>query len=248
MGQCPVCGSQETNIEFDAEFCIDCGFVVEGSEENQSPETTFLESNSDQVTSALDWKSRITAQDSSDENLIRLLTEVDNICDQLSVTAGDRKHAGDYVAQAWTSKFTHGRSIGAVSGSAVYLACRISNRARPLDKIADAARVCTSSLQKTHKAMGRILDLDLQPMHPLDFIPFIYRELDWSPTESSAKARLERLETIPAGNPAGTAAAAVYLERQDTDLPISYREIGEVAGLTKETIWRRAEDLRASEV
>jgi transcription initiation factor TFIIIB Brf1 subunit/transcription initiation factor TFIIB len=57
---------------------------------------------------------------------------------------------------------------------------------------------------------------------------------------------LEILEEAPSisGNPAGIAAAALYLAGRQSDAPFTLSDAGVAAGVTKETVWRKSKEIR----
>jgi len=243
MEQCPRCGAGAigNNSGTTSPFCTTCGFVVteeiEGHERSHSKDSIQAESD-------LDWKKQVVTRDSSDENLICLLETVDEVGDQLLIEHDERKRSGEIAVQAWIEGLLSGRSIRTVAAASVLISCRISHRNRPYEKVAVAAEIDPSSLYDTCKILVNTIEIDLDPPHPAHYIPYIHKQLDLPQNAFNPYSWIEQLQEMPAGNPVGVAAAAVYLELQDTDVSVSYREMGEIVGLTKETLWRQAVELR----
>ncbi|QSG13700.1 Transcription initiation factor TFIIB, Brf1 subunit/Transcription initiation factor TFIIB [Halapricum desulfuricans] len=246
MKQCPKCGAEviSNTSGTNSPFCTTCGFVVtEEVEENDRADTE----NTIQAEADLDRSKQVVARDSSDENLIRLLETVDEVGDRLLVEPSERRRSGKIAVQAWIEGLLSGRSIRHVAAASVLISCRLSHRNRPYKKVAVAAEIDSSSLHETCKVLVNNIEIELDPPRPVHYLPYIYKQLDLPLDAFDPYSWIEQLQEMPKGNPVGVAAAAAYLDLQDTDSSVSYREMGELVGLTKETLWRQSVELRSPE-
>lgn len=247
--QCPACGSED--IDYDREFawgiCADCGFVIADSSnavEPEPPEAIDV-ADADEPTKA--WPQTVEAQDKSDQNLIELLTLIDTLGEPLLLSDEARVRSAELATKAWENSILHGRSKNACVGAAVRLACRELRCPRPIRVIADIVQTDVSSIQSIYQLLIDTLAIDLDPPKPGDYVLFICESLECTNVETSAQQLLHHnREYTAVGDPSGIAAAAVYIATQEHASidAVTYREVGKVVGMTKETVWKRATELR----
>lgn len=252
--QCPLCGAEAINhdIEFAAGVCADCGFVINDRDQSVESERTEATDNPEASTTtdpADEWTQVIEAQDASERNLVELLSVTETLGETLLASSDAQIRAAEIATEAWRRNILHGRNMSAGAGAAVHLACRELGYPRPARKIAEAVEIDTSTLYNTYRPLVEILAPDLDSPQPIDFIPFICDSLGLSANEISAAQDLlcdQNEDGI--GNPAGIAAAAVYMTLQDQspENAVTYREAAQVVCMTKETVWKRATELRQS--
>lgn len=250
--ECPLCGAEavDDDIEFAPGVCSECGFVVKNRNQSadldqirpvDDPESLPSPKPSEEENQALE------VRDSSEENLVELLSMTETLGETLLVSSEGQIRAGEVVTEAWRRNILHGRSMSAGAGAAVHAACRELEHPRPARRIADAVEINTTELYDTYQPLVDVLSLDLNSPQPVEFVPFICNSLERSPAEIAAAQDLLRdRKKEMAGNPAGIAAAAVYITLRDQapEDAVTYREVGETIKMTKETVWKRATELR----
>lgn len=252
IGKCPLCEREnvDQNIEFASGVCTDCGFVISDREQSVEPGQTEVVDISESSTASVlseEWTQVVEVQDRSEQNLVDLLSMTETLGETLLVSSDGRIRAAEVVTEAWRRDILHGRSMSAGAGAAVHIACRESGYPRPVRRIADAVELDVSTLHKTYRPLVDVLELDLDSPQPIEFVPFICDSLKRSATESAmAQDMLRDRNEDMTGNPAGIAAAAVYITLQDNTPKdrVTYREVATVVSMTKETVWKRATELR----
>lgn len=81
------------------------------------------------------------------------------------------------------------------------------------------------------------------PPSSAEYLGHICRELSLSgEVEKTARGLLEGHHT--GGNPVGIAAAASYEAANAEEADLTLREVAEMIGLTKQTVWRHASKIR----
>ena len=249
--QCPLCEAEAVNhdIEFTPGVCAECGFVVKNRDQTVDPDQTVSADGPELTPPSEPFTGGdqvVEVKDSSEQNLVELLSMTETLGETLLLSPEGRIRAAEIVTEAWRNNILHGRSMSAGAGAAVHIACRELGCPRPVRRIADAAEIDQAVLYGTYQPLADVLSLDLDSPQPIEFVPFICESLERSPAETAAQDLLRNRKKEIAGNPAGTAAAAVYiaLRNQTPDDAVTYRRVGEVVKKTKETVWKRATELR----
>jgi transcription initiation factor TFIIB len=186
----------------------------------------------------------VEVKDVSDQRLVDLLTRVDIVAEELALAEAVRVRTAELVVEAWESRFMHGRSEDATIAACVSTACREAERPRPAPAIGEAIGVDASKLKSTFRKLVTELKLQATSVGSVDYVLYLGAELALD-GESMAIAveELRAADGIP-GNPAGVAAAALYLVVSDCANAVTLSTAGQAAGVSKETVWQRVEDLR----
>jgi transcription initiation factor TFIIB len=166
------------------------------------------------------------------------------VAEELTTTVEARFRAAEILTEAWEQRFMHGRGEDITVAACLYTACRTSGQPRPISRIADTAGVCESKLKSIYRTLMTELELQVETAEPEDYIPHLTAQLELDhETATKAEGVLAKTQRV-AGNPVGIAAAALYIAANGTENTITFREAAEISGVTKETIWRKAENLR----
>lgn len=253
--RCPLCEAEhiDQSIEFAFGVCTDCGFVVDDRE--RSIESEYIEAPKSPDSSgsselSTEWTQVVKVQDASEQNLVDFLSMTEKLGEALLVSTDGRVRSAEVATEAWKRNVLHGRSMDAGAGAAVHLACRERGCPRPARKVAEAAGIKVTTLHDIYRPLTDGLAINLDSPEPAEFVPFIFESLERPTTGiSTAQALLRDRNDSVVGNPAGIAAGAVYVTLQ-CQLPedtATYREIAQAIGMTKETVWKRATELRPGE-
>lgn len=247
---CPACGSTniDTAFDFASGRCLECNFVIDDETDGEVPSTEITDTLSSAPEPNQDWKQMVELQDSSDENLVQLVEQSETIAETVLVAKEQQLQTVELVMEAWTSGVTHGRRIDVVAAASVEIACRQAGRPRPRAVIADAASVDSTTLKSTCKTFLHAINKTRCSNLPRQYLYYIREEMGCSmEAKTSAEQVLDTIKKRPPGNPAGTAAAAMYLGMKDKGEDVTLREVADTVGLTKETVWSRVDDLRELE-
>ena len=237
---CPACEAESVSYweELEAWICDDCSYAVG----QLSSETTIPEFSPDvdeSPTDDQDWNRYVSARDKSEENLVEVLSHVEEFALPTEL------RAAEIVTEAWKQNFMHGRTKPDTVGASVYAASREAQQAIPPAAIADQLTSGRQSIKNTYRQLKSELQLDIAPPRPTEYLGHICRELDL-PDEVETAAEKILVGTDTGGNPVGIAAAAVYVSVSTDGSDVTLRKAAAVTGLTKETIWRHASKLRNS--
>ncbi|WP_459879777.1 hypothetical protein [Halorubrum gandharaense] len=186
----------------------------------------------------------LKARDSSEEVLIELLLDLDNLTPNLLLSKTELDRCSELLVQVWEKNLLHGRKREHVIGAVLVIALRDLGKPRPLGVVANELDVERVSIQRVIKKILRELPLSLSPPQAVDYLPFVGALLTLDKeVQSAAAAVLDQCET-GLGDPAVTAVAALYLVAKPRGIAITYSSAGAAAGSAKETVWKRAKLLR----
>lgn len=250
---CPACDSvlDELGSGIEVPICQSCGLVLHDTEGSSLPVTQARVQTTDEVdvvenpeTTTDGWWTEIEINDSSDQRLVETLARMDTVTEELDVDPQTRIQAAEVVTNAWERRFMHGRREDATVGASVYAACRKSGHPRPIGAVAEAANVNKSSLQSTYRTLTTKLEIQTGVALPGEYVPYLRKRLNLS--DEVATDTIDILSNLNdvSGNPVGVAAAALYIAADAGGESISLRKIGQTAGVTKETVWRKATAIR----
>jgi transcription initiation factor TFIIB len=253
--QCPHCNGELTAVagDRDAVTCVDCGAVnpQEGHDEEEAthPNEPATDASSDQhsgtQTNSDGWKHDVGITDSTDENLVEILSIVDTVVERLSLPQSVQLQAAELLFSAWEEGLFTGRQKEIVTAGGVYAAARKCDHPRPLTNVSDAVGVAESKVNDVYRVIVAELALEVPISTPVDYVPHVGDELSLPQSViNEAEAILSQGIDCP-GNPAGVAASVLYLLAPD-DQDITLKQAGSAAGVSKETIWRHTQTLRDS--
>lgn len=248
--QCLACDSplQEIEAGIESPICPNCGLVAQEAAKLPTSEiqrgSQLTEEGTDvrggSIVDAGEWWSGIDVKDSSDQRLVDALNRMDALAEALVLGPSTRIRAAEVVTEAWEQRFMHGRREDTTLGASVYAACREHGCPRPIGTVAEAANVSQSELQSTYRTLTKELEIRTRVTQASEYVPYLRKQLNLShQVETESTEVLDELQSI-SGNPSGIAAAALYVVANANDEPVSYRKAGQAAGVTKETVWRKA--------
>jgi transcription initiation factor TFIIB len=134
-----------------------------------------------------------------------------------------------------------------VRSACLYIACRQNKEPYDISEFAAATNIKEKQMRRTFGIITRRLNLKLEPISPLVYIPRFSSDL-----KLSEKAQAKAIEIIEKAiesrihrgiNPKGIAAAAIYLACESIDEKIEQRKIADIVGVTEVTIRLRCADL-----
>lgn len=200
-----------------------------------------------QLTKLRKWQARTRILTSVERNLAQAMNELDRISDLLNLPSYIREEAARIYREAVDKGLVRGRSIESIIAAAIYLACRIRKIPRSLDEIADCTRVGRKEVARCYRLLLRELGIRVTTVDPSDFVPRIAHALGLS--GNVVKTAIELLnkarETGVTGgkDPAGLAAAAIYIACETLGEKRTQKEIASVVGVTEVTVRNRYKEL-----
>lgn len=247
--RCRACNNRDfkENLDMPGVICGNCGLVHDGEDwastniDESVPENEYEHNESE--TQESDWRNEITIQDASDQQLVRVLTVIDNLSEHLVLSNDDRVSAAELLTEVWNKKLMHGRKLETVVAGGVYLTCRKSGRPRPSHAVATAAGVDESDLKQASRMLVRELQVQIDPPGPEAYIPYLGQQLGLSEQIRAAAFDMFSENLQIGGNPAGIAVAGLYTACNQHSEKLTLTEAGEAAGVTKETVWRKSQQM-----
>jgi transcription initiation factor TFIIIB Brf1 subunit/transcription initiation factor TFIIB len=192
-----------------------------------------------------DWKHSVAVTDSSDENIVEILSLVDTYVEATSLPQEVRLRAAEMLVSAWEDGLFAGRRKEPLTAAGVYAAGRECREPRPLTTISNTAKVNESKLNDAYRLLISEFDLEIPITGPEDYAPYLGHELSLPESLIREAVVILEEEVDCSGNPAGIAASVLYLLGSD-DFDITLKQAGSTAGVSKETVWRKTRDLRSS--
>ncbi|RLG85493.1 MAG: transcription initiation factor IIB [Thermoprotei archaeon] len=193
------------------------------------------------------WQTRTRIQSSIDRNLAQAINELERIAEQLGLPRLVREEAAIIYRKAVEKELVRGRAIECVVAAALYAACRLHRIPRTLDEIAKYTRCGRKEVARCYRLLVRELDLRVPLVDPADYAQRIASILGLS--GFTIKTAIEIIEKakrigITAGkDPAGVAAAAVYIAALLNDERRTQKEVAAAAGVTEVTVRNRYKEL-----
>jgi len=248
ISRCPSCGGEDIDTELGVSggVCRTCGLVHDGNRWASDATAGFdVDDHSNQSRRETDWRENLTIRDASDKQLVTFLSKIDTVADKLKLSTEERNQAADIVTEAWNRNLMHGRDMEGMVAAGVYVTCRKSGEPRPITTVAAASEVEKSTLQNSYRVLTNTLELDVDPPAPSQYIPYLSGQLGVQ--DNAAERASEILDASTAtGNPAGIAVAALYIASDHNSDSLTLCEAGDIAGVTKETVWRKCRELNRS--
>ncbi len=158
-----------------------------------------------------------------------------------------REDASMLYRAATRADLIKGRSIEAVSGASLYIACRQQNVPRTIEEISEVSRISMKDLARTHRFLMDKLNLTLPPTDPIDYIPRFCSELGTTTElENVAKDVLREIKGAPltyGKAPNSIAAASIYIASQVCGEKVTQYEIATVTKTTEVTVRNRYKEI-----
>lgn len=182
-----------------------------------------------------------------ERNLKLALAELKRVSSYLKLPETVENEAARIYTLAVQRGLVRGRSMESVVAGALYAACRLSEVPRTLDELSEASNIEKKEIGRTYRFVTRILEINIMPSNPIDYIARFAATLGLSPeTQSKAIEILDmaqKQELTSGRGPTGIAAAALYVAALANNEKKTQREVADVAGVTEVTIRNRYKEL-----
>ncbi len=193
------------------------------------------------------WQIRIRMQTSIERNLAQAVNELQRIGSQLGLPRHVMDQALDIYRQALEKGLVRGRSIESIMAAAIYAACRMYKIPRTLDEIARYTKSGRKDVARCYRLLLREINLKVPLADPIDYVPRIAEQLKLS--GMCVRKAIEILKEakkrgLTAGkDPAGLAAAAIYIASLLLGEVRTQKEIAQAARVTEVTVRNRYKEL-----
>jgi len=147
-------------------------------------------------------------------HLQRALRDIDRMGSALSIDTTTREMAAVLFRTARDNELLQGRTVAAVTAASLLAATRVSNCPRPLEKLAQVARIDdTDKIAQIYTLLTRELHLTVTPVDPTQYVGQIRSAVDAS--YAYEKEAIKAIQAAPEGTNSGhsptvVAAAALY--------------------------------------
>ena len=193
------------------------------------------------------WQTRTRIQSSIERNLAQAMSELDRLSGQLGLPRNVKETASVSYRNAVEKKLVRGRSIEAMVAATVYAAARMRQVPRTLDEIARYSKINKKELGACYRLLVRELEFNIPLANPADFVRRFSSDLEMS--GSTALRAVELIKLAKIGNltagkdPAGIAAACLYLAGITEGERRTQKEIADKAMVTEVTVRNRYKEL-----
>ena len=193
------------------------------------------------------WQLRARIQTGMDRNLTIAMNELDRMANLLNLPKQIKEEAAVIYRKAVEKGLVRGRSIESVVAAVIYAACRIHHQPRTLDEIAKKLEVNRKEVARCYRLITKELKLKVPIADAMDHIPRIGEALKLrGDIIEYAMKIMEKIKGHPitAGkDPAGIAAAAIYIAVMQKGERRTQKEIANVAGVTEVTVRNRYKEI-----
>jgi transcription initiation factor TFIIB len=193
------------------------------------------------------WHRRLGVNTGRDRNLRIALPELHRLVGELHLPTVTRLEAEKIYRQALDRGLVRGRSIDDIAAACVYAACRLTGVPRSLAMICEHTSASRRDVARGYRLIHIELGLDVPLPDPRTRV---YRI--GTAAGASEKAKQHAVNILSAArrnkatagkDPAGLAAAALYLACRLYGEKITQKSIADAAGVTDVTIRNRYKDL-----
>jgi len=193
------------------------------------------------------WHLRTRSQSGLARTMLQALSEIERIADNLNLPKYVKDEAALIYRRAIEKELVRGRAMESLVAASIYAACRIHKIPRTLDEIAKYTKASRKDIARCYRLLIRELGIQIPLVDPVDYAKRIASVLNLSAT--TLKLAIDIIERarnagVTAGkDPAGVAAAAVYIAALLNDERRTQKEVASVAGVTEVTVRNRYKEL-----
>lgn len=195
------------------------------------------------------WDFRTQAHSPTDRNLRQAFSELDRLKDKLGVSDAVIEKTAYIYRKAQERGLVRGRTISAMIGAALYIACRETGAARTLKDIAATGNIKRKDLARIYRLVVMELDLKIPLVDPQKCIVKVSNKATLSERTKRIAIGIMKNVTksgISAGkDPMGLAASVLYLACLNTGETKTQTDIAEAAGVTEVTVRNRYKNLKS---
>jgi transcription initiation factor TFIIB len=195
------------------------------------------------------WDFRTQAHSPTDRNLRQAFSELDRLKDKLGLTDAAVEKTAYIYRKAQERGLVRGRTISAMVGAAIYIACRETGTSRTLKDIAEIGNIKRKDLARIYRIVVMELDLKIPMIDPMKCIVRVANRANLSErTKRMAMSIMKNVTKsgISAGkDPMGLAASVLYLACLNSGESRTQTDIAEAAGVTEVTVRNRYKNLKS---
>ena len=261
---CPYCGSKDIELIGDTFVCMKCGSVIKEEVIDFRPERRefrpedslkrrYIAASPITIVKPIetyiqgDRQGRIVPKDAKTRNTVLAMSILNELASRLHLPRNTRDTVLEYFRRLSGRRAIRRERVAAIVAALVYLASRLTGIPRPLDKVAKVSGVKKKEISKAYRMIRDELRIAVPVPDPEKFVISFGRELGLS-GETISKAidiiRKAKQKGVSIGrDPAGIAAAALYIATRLSGEKRTQKAVAGVAGVTEVTVRNRYREI-----
>lgn len=193
------------------------------------------------------WQMRTRVQTSYERNLLQAVQELERLKSQLGIPKPCEEQALEIYRRALERELVRGRSVEAMVSAALYMACRMLRIPRSLDEITRYTKASRKEVARCYRLLLRELSIKIPLSDPTVYVSRVAEQLRLSGDVVKEAIRIideAKRRGLTAGkDPAGLAAAAVYVACLLKGEVRTQKEVALAAQVTEVTVRNRYKEL-----
>jgi len=261
---CPYCGSKDIELIGDTYVCMKCGSVIKEEVLDFRPERRefrpedslkrrYIAASPVTIVKPIetyihgDRQGRIVPKDAKTRNTVLAMSILNELSSRLHLPRNTRDTVLEYFRRLSSRRAIRRERVAAIVAALVYLGSRLTGIPRPLDKVAKVSGVKKKDISKAYRMIRDELKIAVPVPDPEKFVISFGRELGLS-GETISKAidiiRKAKQKGVSIGrDPAGIAAAALYIATRLSGEKRTQKSVASVAGVTEVTVRNRYREI-----
>jgi Transcription initiation factor TFIIIB, Brf1 subunit/Transcription initiation factor TFIIB len=193
------------------------------------------------------WQTRARVQTSYERNFVQAAQELERLKALMGVPRPCVEQALEIYRQALEKELVRGWSVEAMAAAALYMACRMLKTPRPLEELLRFSKASRWEVARCYRLLLRELNVRVPISDPVLYISRVAEQLKL--TGDVVKTAIEIINKakkagLTAGkDPAGLAAAAVYIASLLHGDNRTQKDFAIAAGVTEVTVRNRYKEL-----
>lgn len=242
---CPICDGNKFDEDVDdcPPVCSECGYVI-GSNDDGDPPISNLAAGDSDTDDDTTWTETYHVENATQQRLAQAFNKLENISNPIGTPVDLRRKAAEIYCEALKQGITDGRKTAVTISVCLRVASLQQGMPIPVGVLIDHAAIEQTAFNACYSVVSSELELDLTPPSPLNHLEHLEEALALEQRpRHNAQRTLEAVAGEPsfAGkNPAGVAAAAVYIAAED----LTQADVSEAVGVSTETIRQRVAQLQ----
>ncbi|CCC82114.1 transcription initiation factor IIB [Thermoproteus tenax] len=193
------------------------------------------------------WQTRARVQTSYERNFVQAAQELERLKSSMGVPRPCVEQALEIYRQALEKELVRGRSVEAMAAAALYMACRMLKTPRPLDELIRYTKASRREVARCYRLLLRELNVRVPISDPVLYISRVAEQLkltgDVVKTAIDIINRAKKAGLTAGKDPAGLAAAAVYIASLLHGDNRTQKDFAVAAGVTEVTVRNRYKEL-----
>jgi transcription initiation factor TFIIB len=178
---------------------------------------------------------------------MQAMSELQILSEKLHLSSSIKELAAVIYRKALEEDLTRGRTIAAIVAAAVYVDCRFTKTPKTLDDIVKVSARSRGEVSRAYRLIVRTLKIEVPSHDPLGYISRIAEKAGIPGKVQGVAVNILRkakhMRIALGKDPAGVAAAVLYIACQLRGEHMTQKEIAEAAGRTEVTLRNRKKDI-----